>query len=165
MTAATLIDCPTLTREQRVALALADVAGLVRDVKLIEGDTPAVPGVGLRLRRNSRKSLDTVNAAMTHAGLRFAGCTDAFGYRWLPAETAEARALPVRTAQEGSDEAKRLKTMPKNGHLTAYALDCLFQVGAPPTFWAPNDAEASRYALRADAWGVDGYPVALVKLA
>lgn len=161
-------DCPARTREQRVALALAEVAGLVRVVRLIEGGDPLdpeVPGVELRLRRATRKSIDAVNEALVHASLLFAGCTGDFGYRWMPSSVARARLLPVRTVARGSDAAVWLEGMPQNGKLTAYALDCLFRFGKPPTFYAADDAAASRYALRFDAWGHDDYPVGLVKLA
>ena len=161
------IECPILTREQRVALALADVAGLIRDVKLIEGgdpNDPAAPGVELRLRRCSRRGMDAVNAALVHASLRFAGCTaEDFGYRWLPADT-EPRVLPVRVTPRDSEAGAILAAMPKNGELTAYAIRRLFFHGAPPTFWAPDDAAASRYAQRIDLWAADSYPFELVKL-
>ena len=168
MNTATHIDCPTPTREQRVALALAEVAGLVCDVKLIEGgdlNDSSAPGVELRLRRTNRKSLDEVNRALVHASLRFAGCTPTSGYRWLPASVAEARLLPVRVVARGGDAGVWLEGMAANPPLTPYALDCLFRFGKLPTFYAADDAAASRYALKADAWGVDGYPVGLVKLA
>ena len=163
-------DCPALTREQRVALALAEVARMVRDVKLIEGGDPhdpTAPGVELRLRRAARKSIDEVNAALTHASLRFGGCTPTdFGYRWLPASVAEARLLPVRVVPRGGDAGVWwLERMAANPPLTPYALVCLFRAGKPPTFYANDDAAASRYALKTDAWGSNDYPIGLVRLA
>ena len=71
----------------------------------------------------------------------------------------------MRVVARGSDAAALLESMPQNGELAAYALDCLFRSGRAPTFYAADDAAASRYALKIDAWGFDDYPVGLVKLA